>query len=150
MGRKILSLLLVTVAAFVASASPALASGAVTGDPWIDQYIEQVPTAAGPHSSSGHTHAGLSQGQINSLQDAGGSTFAAVTAASVPSAARSASASGRRALAADTSAPSVPAALASTFDGGSGGLGPILPAALIGTVIGAFLLAAARQRKHHD
>jgi hypothetical protein len=142
MRRSSLSPLLVTLAISAAFAGPAQASTAVTGDPWIDQYIEQVPTVTGDAvKNKGNGSSGLSDAQISELEARGGQRFAAATAATVPPVARKAT------DAAAAEVPSVPAALAGSL-GGSGGLGPVLPAALLAALVGAIALAFSRFRRN--
>jgi len=141
MRRPSLSPLLVTLAASAAFAGPAQASTAVTGDPWIDQYIEQAPTVTGDSvKAKGNFKSGLSDAQIAELESRGGQRFAAATAATVPPGTRTAI----NVVAADV--PSAPAALAGSL-GGSGGLGPALPAALLAALVGGVAFAFARFRR---
>lgn len=162
-----------TAAAFLSiSLVPGVASASqsgLTGDPWIDQYIELVPGAGGgkPGGPHGHHRSGLSASQIAALSDAGGDTFAQATAASVDpisakQAAMLAAEAARKArglksdgqsaadrIAAATAAPAVSASLVQSLSGADdGGLGPILPAALIGSLLGAVALAASRFRRN--
>jgi len=143
--------MLVTVAASAAAAAPAYASSAVTGDPWVDQYIEQVPNATG-EVKTGNTksHSGLSRQQVQNLSNEGGDRFASVVAATVPGGPGSGPGGTSSSSTASVSVPSVPAALGTALEGDSGGLGLVLPAALIGSVIGAFALAFSRQRRNHS
>jgi hypothetical protein len=157
----------VAVAGFSGTAS-ASQSG-LTGSPWIDQYIEQVPTAGGgkPVDHSGGPRTGLTRSEVSALAQAGGDTFAGATAASVVPIAtqfrdsKSSSDSGKP-TGANRSAhgaksvtdqveaaalPSVSATLIQSASGGDGGLGPVLPAALIGSLIGAVALGASRLRR---
>jgi hypothetical protein len=155
----------------VASAS----QSGLTGDPWIDQYIELVPSAGGgkPGGTHGRHKSGLSRSQIDALSAAGGDTFAAMTAASVgPVSAREAAllagkkgsrgrngsgnsadmdqATADRILAA-TATPALTATLVQSLGGSDdGGLGPVLPAALIGSLLGAVALAANRFRRNSN
>jgi len=172
MDRRILSLF-ATAAAFLSiSLVPSVASAAqsgLTGDPWIDQYIEQIPGAGGgkPSGPRGHHKSGLSGPEIAALADAGGDTFAQATASSVdPISAKQAAllaAKSRRGtdglksadqstadrIAAATATPAVTASLVQSLSGSDeGGLGPILPAALIGSLLGAVALAAGRFRRN--
>ncbi|MCX6388820.1 MAG: hypothetical protein NTX07_08865 [Solirubrobacterales bacterium] len=146
--------MLVTVAASAAAAAPAYASSAVTGDPWVDQYIEQVPNATG-EVKTGNTksRSGLSRQQVQYLSNEGGDRFSSVVAATVPGGPGSGgpgSGGTSSSSTASVSVPSVPAALGTAIEGDSGGLGLVLPAALIGSVIGAFALAVSRQRRNHS
>jgi hypothetical protein len=148
MRRKSLTPLLVTLVASAAFAGPAQASTAVTGDPWIDQYIEQVPTATGNlHTGNERSQSGLSQQEIAQLAASGGQRFASVTASTVPPSSRSARRAGSEALAVHV--PSMPTALVTSIDG-DGGLGPVLPAALIGGLIGAVAFAISRSRRRSN
>ena len=147
MRRKSLAPLLVTLATTAAFAAPANASTAVTGDPWIDQYIEQVPSVTGEvRTGSEKVKSGLSREQISEMADAGGQRFAYVTAASVP-ATRKRSRTGAHGSVLAVHVPSIPTALTTSLDG-SGGLGPVLPAALFGGLLGAFAFAFARFRRN--
>ena len=142
MRRTSLAPLLVTFAVSAAFAGPAQASTAVTGDPWIDQYIEQAPSVTGDAvKSTRKVQTGLSEAQVQELAARGGQRFASVTAATVPPSARNAAG----AVAADV--PSVPAALASSI-GGSGGLGPVVPAALLAALVGGIAVAFSRFRRN--
>ena len=141
--------MLVTVAASAAAAAPAYASSAVTGDPWVDQYIEQVPNATGEVKTGNEKpHSGLSRQQVQYLSNEGGDRFSSVVAATVPGGPGPSGTSSSSA--ASVSVPSVPAALGTAIEGDSGGLGLVLPAALIGSIIGAFALAVSRQRRNHS
>ena len=172
MDRRILSLFVTAAAILSVALGPSVASAAqsgLTGDPWIDQYIEQIPGAGGgkPSSPRGPRRSGLSGPEIAALADAGGDTFAQATAASVDpistkQAALLAAKSGRGAgspksadqsaadrIAAATATPAVTASLVQSLSGSEeGGLGPILPAALIGSLLGAVALAAGRFRRN--
>ncbi len=145
MLRKSFAPLLVTLAASAAFAGPAQASTAVTGDPWIDQYIEQVPSVTGEvRTGNEKLRSGLSREQISQLADDGGQRYAYVTAATVPPQPKAAK--GARTAVLAVNVPSIPTALTTTLDGG-GGLGPVLPAALIGGLIGAFAFAFSRFKR---
>jgi hypothetical protein len=162
MSRRILALGL-TVAAFssalaVPGVAPAAQSG-VTGDPWIDQYIEQVPTASGGKpsnpSGSGH-HSGLTRAQVQELANAGGDRFAASAAMAVAPVQRgegSATGTGKgtgrsgRAKTSRIHAPASTSAIIDAIKGTDGGLGPVLPAVLIASLVGAIAFAALRSRR---
>ena len=171
MNHRILSLFATGAAFLSISLVPGVAAAAqsgLTGDPWIDQYIEQIPGAGGgkPGGSRGHHRSGLSGQQIAALADAGGDTFAQTTASSVDpisakQAALLAAKSGRRAdgsktgdksaadrIASATATPAVTASLVQSLSGSGGGLGPLLPVALIGSLLGAVALAAGRFRRN--
>lgn len=147
MLRKSFAPLLVTLATTAALASPAQASTAVTGDPWIDQYIEQVPSVTGEVRTGGEKlNSGLSREQISQMAEAGGQRFAYVTAATVPrTSAKARNGAGATVLAVHV--PSIPTALTTSLDG-DGGLGPVLPAALLGGLIGAIAFAFSRFRRN--
>jgi hypothetical protein len=147
-------ILALTAASLAAPASAV----AYSGDPWIDQYVEQIPTAGGPKLPGGQQRGGLSQAVVEQLDAAGGAQFASVTAASVPVGALAGKGAGRgpgsaggkpagsgSALPGDAQQPI--AALASTITGDHGGLGAVFPAVIIGTVLGGLGLAAFRLRK---
>lgn len=142
--------LVATLVVYAAVAVPAQASSTVTGDPWIDQYIEQVPTAGGGVSGGDHRPTGLSKHEVSALADAGGDQFAAVTAAVVPAsdALRPARKSGRNpADRTNVPIPSMGSAVVSTFSGSGGGLGPVLPAALLGGLVAAIAFSGIRLHK---
>lgn len=164
MSRPILSSVAATVAVAAFGLTPVAAFGAqggLTGDPWIDQYIEQVPTAGGGKVTGGRKgtlKSGLTKSQVGALVRYGGDRFASTVASSVvPLEGMDADLEGKggakraieqRAKAADQSRPpAVTAALIQSLSGSDGGLGPILPAALIGSLIGAVALAASRIRR---
>ena len=165
MSRSILSSVATAVALVAIAAAPGSAFGAqggLTGDPWIDQYIEQVPTAGGGKPTGGAGSGGktgLTRTQITNLVRYGGDRFAATVAASVAPIGDSADGTATNgkpgtkriaevAKSADKAEPpTVSAALIQSLSGSDGGLGPILPAALIGSLIGAIALAASRIRR---
>ena len=147
----------------IPSAASASQSG-LTGLPWVDQYIEQVPTAGGGEISRdahGRFRTGLTRSEVNALADAGGDRMAAAIAASVSplaggngpggsagtKAGSSAKTAELRRRAESVEIPSASATLIDTAGGGNGGLGPVLPAALIGSLIGAVALGASRIRR---
>ena len=145
MRNRSLALLLVGLVTCGALASPAAAAAAVTSDPWIDQYIEQVPTPTGAvRTGAEKLPSGLSASEVAALNRAGGDLFAGVTAATVPPRSPDLSKADRMAT---VTATSIPVALTTTLSGGSGGFGLVLPAALLGSIIGAFGLAASRARR---
>jgi hypothetical protein len=137
------------------------AQSGLTGDPWVDQYIEQIPTASGGKPSNGTAKGpatGLSRSQILALANAGGDRFAAAAALAVaplPSAgkgsdrggSKSASGSG---LAEDTQAAGTAAVLFDAIKGSDDGLGPVLPGVLILSLVGAVAFAIVRGRRGRD
>jgi len=131
------------------SAGPIAQQASLTGDPWIDQYIEEVPTATGGRPSHGGNalspdYSGLSKAEISSLAEAGGQRYAAAMAAATPRT------SAREAISREQVAAATPAATAALAEtlagGGDSGLGVLLPIILIGSVFGAIVLAGMRLR----
>ncbi len=147
--------------AFLPTAASASQSG-LTGLPWVDQYIEQVPTAGGGkvvRDVTGKQRTGLTRSQVSALADAGGDRMAAAISASVLPVAGRGSGSGPASRSGTTPAasirrqaesvdlPSTSATLIDSASGSNGGLGPVLPAALLGSLIGAVALGASRIRR---
>ena len=135
------------------SAGPVAQQASLTGDPWIDQYVEQVPSATGGKPTRGlsgqdgigsSNYSGLSQAEINALSEAGGQRYAAAMAAATPRT------SAREAISREQAAAATPAATAALAEtlagGGDSGLGVLLPIILIGSVFGAIVLAGMRLR----
>lgn len=166
MRRTILaSLVAIAAVSFtpgLVGAASAAQSG-LTGDPWIDQYIEQIPTAEGGkvNDRGGKPRSGLGSGQISNLATAGGDNFAyAVAAMVLPAnkATKDGKTSGPAVGTAEyvnqierkAAAPSTTSSIIASLGGGDGGLGAILPIALIGGLIGGIALAASRFRRSGD
>ncbi|MEI6447351.1 MAG: hypothetical protein WCO96_05650 [Actinomycetes bacterium] len=166
MSRTILALVLATVA-FSALSVPMGASAAqsgLTGDPWVDQYIEQIPTASGGKPSNGPSkgiRSGLSSAQIVALANAGGDRFAAAAALAVaplpsagqgsePGSARGSRSSSGSGIADDTQAAGTAAVLFDAIKGSDDGLGPVLPGVLILSLVGAVAFAIVRGRRGRD
>lgn len=164
MNRRIIALVLTTAFFSSGLAAPMAASAAqsgVTGDPWVDQYIEQVPTASGGKPTSAAAkgpRTGLSRAQIVALADAGGDRFAAAAALAVaplPSAGKGSRSSGDRVAgksdsANDAKAAGTVAVLINAVKGGDNGLGPVLPAVLILSLVGALAFAVSRTRRRGE
>lgn len=161
MGRRIVAATAACSAAICLSGLTGIAGAAqsgLTGDPWIDQYIEQIPTPSGgkPTNQGGgaRSRSGLGRGAVSALADAGGDRFAAVVSAVVTptvkvKATADGTGSGGKTLSVaqiekDSRSPDRAGTLATALGGGGGGLGPVLPIALIGSVLGAIALAASR------
>jgi len=165
MSRRILSLIATGSSIASLAALPTAASASqsgLTGIPWVDQYIEQVPTAGGGKAVrdvTGSRRTALTRSEVAALADAGGDRLAAAVAASVlplagsndgpggKGGSGSSSAKSTASLRRQAEAVAIPSASATLIDsasGGNGGLGPVLPAALIGSMIGAIALAASR------
>ena len=142
------------------TAASASQSG-LTGLPWVDQYIEQVPTAGGGkvvRDVTGRQRSGLTSAQVNALADAGGDRMAAAISASVlpvtgggggsgPGSGSAPATASIRRQAESVDLPSTTATLIDSASGSNGGLGPVLPAALLGSLIGAVALGASRIRR---
>jgi len=137
------------------------AQSGLTGDPWIDQYIEQVPTGGGgrpsnPNGVERYTSA-LGGNRLSALARAGGDRFAFAVAATVVPAPKSSAGKGDRDRTVNieeaerlAAAPGAAESLVKALGGGGGGLGAILPIALIGSVLGAIALAASRFGRSGD
>lgn len=121
-------------------------------DPWIDQYIELVPTAGGPRQGgsgqAGDSSSGFSDAYLAGLARAGGERYAAAIAAGAPNI------KVVKPLAGDYGSMPTTIALANALAGSDeGGLGLILPIVMIGSVFAAIAVAGGRLRerdRHND
>lgn len=158
MGPRILAPLIATtaiIASLAAAGTAVAAQSGLTGDPWIDQYIEQVPTAGGgkPTNRSVRPRSGLSRSEVSTLARAGGDGFAyavAATVAPLPTEAKGGAGARRGKTAGDferrSTSQDAAAAIAQAFSGSGGGLGPVFPLTLIGVALAGIALGISRLR----
>ena len=126
-------------------------SASFSDDPWIDQYIEQIPSAGGPkkpgngardfNSASG----GFSENYLAGLSRVGGDRYASAMAAAAPRIKTT------KPLSAGVAPISSASALVDTLSGSAdGGLGLILPITMIASVFAAIAIAGSRLGRRND
>jgi hypothetical protein len=145
----LVALLLLATPAAAMAAPPK--TNAPPGNSAIDQYLETVPGASGNHPAAGAGGGGgagvLTAAQRARLDKLGpdGKALSAIVESTSPAKAR-ATAGTARPPAADGRSPLSEVLGAATGSDGGGGMGPLLPAILIASLLGAVALVVMRRR----